>query len=208
MYKPTTHTKFVTASPQILLIPRHFKPQQHLEVSKRKPSTLDSITMIISRLMSMILRFAQFACAAVVLVLSSYLLHHIHGQHHEHYQLDKQYTDSYGRLIYGVIIAIVSVFASILWLLPTTSHVVNVIGDLLFCGAWWAVFGLLQEWYDGVMSCGSIWAWNAMIVRNGLCSKWNAAQAFSFLSAVLWFASFGLSLVHWRRTGRARDGKA
>jgi hypothetical protein len=108
------------------------------------------------------LRFAQFIGAAVVLVLTSYLLHH---------QQHKDYIGSYGRLVYSVIIAILSVVASLIWILPTTSHIVNIIGDVLFCSAWCAVFRLLQDWYENAMSCGSIWAWNEMSLRNGFCSK-------------------------------------
>jgi hypothetical protein len=142
--------------------------------------------MIIPRLTSITLRFAQFVCVAVVLVQASYLLHH---QQHQYY------NDSYGRLAYSVVIAIISLIASLTWILPITSHIVNVIGDVLLCSAWFAVFGLLQDWYQNAMSCGSIWAWNEMSLRNSLYSKWNNAQAFSFLNAVSWFASFAAALL-------------
>jgi len=56
------------------------------------------------------------------------------------------------------------------------------------------------------MDCGSIWAWNQMMVRNGMCSRWNAAQAFAFLSAVFWFVSFGSGVLVWRRGGGKRRG--
>jgi hypothetical protein len=154
--------------------------------------------MIIFRLASIALRFAQFVCVAVVLVQVSYLLHH--RQHEDH-------DGSSGRLIYSVIVATASIVASLIWLFPTTSHVVNLLGDTFFCGPWIAVFGLLQDWYEDAMGCGSIWAWDEMTLRNGLCSKWNAAQGFSFLSAVLWFVSFILGLLVWRGAGRKRDGQ-
>jgi hypothetical protein len=142
--------------------------------------------MIIFRLASIAARFAQFLCAAVVLVLVSCVLHN--RQHEDH-------DDSSGRLIYSIIVATTSVVATLIWLFPTTSHVVNLLGDIFFCCAWIAVFGLLQDWYDDAMACGSIWAWDEMTLRNGLCSKWNAAQAFSFLSAVFWFLSFILGVL-------------
>lgn len=104
-------------------------------------------------------------------------------------------------------IAGISVVASLLWLLPTTSHIVNLVGDVLFCGAWFAVFGLLQDYYANGMGCGSIWAWDGMTVMNRMCSRWNAAQAFSFLSAVFWCVSFGLGVVVWKR-GRGKRGGA
>ena len=158
---------------------------------------LEQSTMIIFRLISMALRFAQFVCAAVVLAVSSYLLYH---------QQHKDHSGSYGRLIYSVIIAIVSTIVSLIWLLPTTSHIVNIVGDVLFCSAWCAVFGLLQDWYTSAMSCGSTWAWNEMGLRNGSCSRWNAAQAFSFLNVMFWFASFALGMLIWRKTGGTRRG--
>jgi hypothetical protein len=158
---------------------------------------LEQSTMIISRLISMTLRFAQSVCAAVVLAITSYLLYH---------QQHKDHSGSYGRLIYSTIIAIVSIIASLIWLLPTTSHIVNVVGDVLFCSAWCAVFGLLQDWYTNAMSCGSTWAWNEMGLRNGSCSRWNAAQAFGFLNVVFWFASFALGMLIWRKTGGTHRG--
>jgi len=115
-------------------------------------------------------------------------------------------SDCHGRLIYSVMIAGISVVASLLWLFPTTSHIVNFVGDLIFCGAWVAAFGLLQDYYRNGMDCGSNWAWNQMMVRNGMCSRWNAAQAFAFLSAVFWFVSSGLGVSVWRRGGGKRGG--
>ena len=161
-----------------------------LQVSKPRPLHSRDIKMILSRLLSITLRFAQFVCAAVVLVLTSILLHQIR-------HMDA--SDCHGRLIYSVMIAGISVVASLLWLLPTTSHVVNIFGDIVFCGAWFAVFGLLQDYYRNGMNCGGIWEWDQMMIRNGMCSRWNAAQAFGFLSAVFWCVSFGLGVLVWRR---------
>ena len=161
-----------------------------LQIGRSNPSHRRGTTMILSRLLSITLRFVQFVCAAVVLVLTSILLHQIR-------HMDA--SDCHGRLIYSVMIAGISVVASLFWLLPTTSHVVNIFGDIVFCGAWFAVFGLLQDYYRNGMNCGGIWEWDQMMIRNGMCSRWNAAQAFGFLSAVFWCVSFGLGVLVWRR---------
>jgi hypothetical protein len=144
--------------------------------------------MLIPRLASTALRAAQFICAAVVLGLTSYLLHlnHVH------------LIGPFGRLFYAVVVAAISVVASLIWMLPTTSHIANYIADLLFCALWFAVFGLLQDSYEDDMTCGSKWHWEDMALKNGVCAQWNGAQAFSFLSAVLWFASFVLGLLVWK----------
>jgi hypothetical protein len=155
--------------------------------------------MLLTRLLSLTLRFSQFTCAAVVLVLASLLLQSLDHMHH------MDHSECHGRLIYSVMIAGISLIASLIWFFPTTSHVVNVVGDMLFCGAWFGVFGLLQDYYRGALGCGGIWAWEAMGVRNGMCSRWMAAQAFAFLSAVFWGVSLGLGGVVWRKA-KKRDG--
>ncbi|KAF1838753.1 hypothetical protein BDW02DRAFT_465340, partial [Decorospora gaudefroyi] len=149
--------------------------------------------MIIPRLVSLALRISQFLCAAVVLGLTAYLLHLTH----------KHSTGPFGRLTYTVVLSATSTLASLIWMLPTTPHMVNLIGDLLFCGAWFAVFALLQDWYEDSLGCGSTWAWSQM-GREGRCGQWNAAQAFAFLAAVFWFASFVLGVVVWSAEKRDR----
>lgn len=45
-----------------------------------------------------------------------------------------------------------------------------------------------------------------------MCGVWNAAMAFSFLTGVLWFASFLLSVLAWkggeRRSAHGAEGGA
>jgi hypothetical protein len=91
-------------------------------------------------------------------------------------------------------------------MLPTTSHIVNFIADLLFCAMWFAVFGLLQDTYEDGMNCGNKWKWADMALKNGMCGQWNAAQAFAFLSAIFWFASFVLGLLVWKSAARRPVG--
>lgn len=146
---------------------------------------------MVSRSILMALRLAQFICAAVVLGLTSYFLHLEH----------KHSIGPFGRL-YSAIIAAVSLATALFWLVPSTAiPLAHVIADLLFCGAWFAVFGLLQDWYADAMHCGSTWDWDEMSLRNGLCGKWNAAQAFAFMAAILWFISFIMGVLAWKRHG-------
>lgn len=149
----------------------------------------------------MALRLAQFVCATVVLGLSSYLLY----LEHEHD------IGPFSRLFYSAIISSISVIASLIWLISSTIlPVTHIVADLLFCGAWFAVFGLLQDWYKDVMYCGSKWSWYAMSAREGLCGNWNAVQAFAFLSAIFWFVSCMLGVLAWKKdsTAPAATGSA
>jgi Mn2+/Fe2+ NRAMP family transporter len=104
--------------------------------------------MIIPRLAFMALRLAQFICATVVLGLASYLLYLEH----------KHNIGPFSRLLYSAIIAATSLITSLISLVSRAiSPVTHIVADLLFCGAWFAVFGLLQDWYEDVMHCGSKW---------------------------------------------------
>ncbi|KAF2255070.1 integral membrane protein [Trematosphaeria pertusa] len=154
--------------------------------------------MIVSRMVSLFLRFAQFVCSAIVLGLVAYFLH----------QRDKYGVGPLGRSIYTEIVAALSVIFSLIWMIPTTSSIINYATDLFFSAAWFAAFGALVDWYYDV-NCGSIWHWGGIRFRGGnYCSKWNAAQAFSFLAAIFWFASFLLGIIVYHKLSRpvATDG--
>lgn len=146
--------------------------------------------MPLSRAISIALRFAQFLCAAIVLGLSAYFLHQ--------YQIHN--IGPFSRLIYSTIVSAVSLWLALLWTALGHASLVHVGTDLFFCAAWFAVFGLLQDYYDDEIKCGSIWAWGDIDVTNNYCGQWNAAQAFSFLAAVFWFASFIVGIMAWSRS--------
>jgi hypothetical protein len=158
-----------------------------------------SLTMLVSRIISIALRFAQFVSAAVVLGLTAYFLH----QHEAHN------VGPFSRLIYSVVIAAISVWLSLLWMILPHATIVHFVTDLFFCAGWFAVFGLLQDYYHDSLNCGSTWDWASIRLRNSYCGQWNAAQAFSFLAAVFWFASFIVGIVAWSKRDRqtvATDG--
>jgi hypothetical protein len=139
--------------------------------------------MPVARAISLALRSAQFVCAAIVLGLSTYFLHQ-YDTHH------------------------IGLWIAIIWMLHGTASLVHIGADLFFCAAWFAVFGLFQDYYDDQIKCGSVWNWGNIDLTNNYCGQWNAAQAFSFLSAVGWFASFLVGVLAWRRARHpvATDG--
>lgn len=59
--------------------------------------------------------------------------------------------------------------------------------DILLSLAWFAAFGVQVDTNDR-FNCGSIWQWGA-ITDDTYCGRWKAAQAFSFLSAIVWAAT-------------------
>lgn len=79
---------------------------------------------------------------------------------------------------------------------------------IVFTGGWAAVFGLLVRWFNGT-NCGSIWAWGGLgFSRDDYCGQWRAAQAFSFLSMVVWFTTLLLGVVTSYRLRRKPIGDA
>lgn len=137
--------------------------------------------MHFSHLLSIALRIAQLISSAVVLSLSAYFLHQ---------RSQNPSAGPFARLIYTVVIAAISVWLSLLWIFLPHATLVHFITDLILCAAWFAVFGVLQDWFDDALRCGSSWDWGNIGLSGGTCGMWNAAQAFTFLSAVFWFASF------------------
>jgi hypothetical protein len=73
---------------------------------------------------------------------------------------------------------------------------------LVFTAGWAAVFGLLVRWFNGA-NCGSAWNWTGFSLRrSNNCGQWRAAQAFSFLSMIFWFATFVLGIITVHRLSR------
>jgi hypothetical protein len=148
--------------------------------------------MIVTRLVSLILRAAQFVFAVIVLGLTAYFLHErlSHG------------VGPLGRVIYTVIWSSLSIIFSIIWMIPTKSTIASYGSDLLFTAGWAAAFGVLVRYFN-TQSCGSAWAWTGFSLRrSNACGQWKAAQAFSFLSLVVWFATFVLGVITYHRLSR------
>ncbi|KAF2855016.1 hypothetical protein T440DRAFT_464333 [Plenodomus tracheiphilus IPT5] len=155
--------------------------------------------MLFSRIASLILRIAQFVFAAIVLGLTSYFL----------YQRTRHSVGPLGRLIFAIIWSSLSILMAVIWAIPTSSSMTGYVSDLVFTAGWAAVFGLYVRYFNGV-NCGSAWNWSGVsLSRNDYCGQWRAAQAFSFLSLVFWFATFVLGVLTVHRLNRraaARGG--
>ncbi|CAG8115687.1 unnamed protein product [Penicillium salamii] len=138
---------------------------------------------VISRLVSIILRIAEIGFAAVVAgVIGHYLakIRHAPGD-----------VDWWGqsRFIYSEVIAGISILLGLIWLIPFSSGFFSWPLDILISCAWFASFGVLVD-YIKRQACGGIWSWHfGGWGSESLCGTWKAAEAFSFLSAIVWLAS-------------------
>jgi hypothetical protein len=133
--------------------------------------------MILSRLISLALRFAEFVCAAVVLGLDAHFLH----IHHE------TGAGPFGREFYIIVLSVLALLLSLVWMIPTRSAMLHVPADIIISLGWFAAFGLLVNQLHK-SSCGSAFSWGG-ITHGSECNKWQATEAFSFLAAIFWLAS-------------------
>lgn len=102
-------------------------------------------------------------------------------------------------------IAGLSILLALIWLIPFSSgffhwpstcfyHEIYIfegiltlsLVDILISFAWFAAFGILVDALHH-LSCGSIWSWRFR--GDAVCGRWKAAEAFSFLSAIVWLVS-------------------
>jgi len=138
-----------------------------------------TINMIFSRLLSLILRFAEFVSAIVVMGLIAHFIH-IGGPPR-------------GREIYTIILAVFSALAALIWMIPTFSHMLHIPADFILSLGWFAAFGVLVNWL-GDINCGSAFSWGNIGFNRSPCSEWQAAEAFSFLAALFFLLSALLGL--------------
>ncbi|EAL91735.2 hypothetical protein KXW98_002690 [Aspergillus fumigatus] len=133
---------------------------------------------VISRLVSIVLRVAEIAFAAVVAGVIGYYLH--------------QFSDidawPQARWIYTEVVAGLSILLGLIWLIPFSSGFFSWPFDVVISFAWFAAFGILVDAIHK-LNCGSIWHWHFNTYSTNSCGRWKAAEAFSFLSAIVWLAS-------------------
>ncbi|KAI0017437.1 marvel domain-containing protein [Xylariomycetidae sp. FL0641] len=134
---------------------------------------------ILTDVVSIILRLAELAFAAIVAGVNGDYLHRY--RHARSWDL--------GRFIYAEVVAGIALFLSLLWLVPFTASFVHWPGDLLVSVTWFVAFGLLVNQLHG--SCGYVFDWGdvGFYRRAGQCGEWKAVIAFCFLSAVVWLVS-------------------
>ncbi|KAF7167212.1 hypothetical protein CNMCM5623_000607 [Aspergillus felis] len=155
---------------------------------------------VVSRLISIVLRVAEIAFAAVVAGIIGYYLHQF------------SHIDAWpqARWIYTEVVAGLSILLGLIWLIPFSSgffswpcmsapcpvaydDTLSLTGkksavDVIISLAWFAAFGILVDAIHK-LNCGSIWRWHFDTYSNDSCGRWKAAEAFSFLSAIVWLAS-------------------
>jgi hypothetical protein len=96
----------------------------------------------------------------------------------DHLQGVASSTSPQPQVIYTLVIACVSAIAAILLFIPFTVSMLHYGWDFLMMVAWFAAFGVLVAYY-GDPSCNN----------NSWCDNWKTAEAFSFISAILWLCS-------------------
>ncbi|PWY96479.1 hypothetical protein BO94DRAFT_619603 [Aspergillus sclerotioniger CBS 115572] len=131
---------------------------------------------VISRLVSIVFRVAEIVCAAVVAGIIGHYLAHYSGS-----------SWPQARWIYTEVVAGLSILLGLIWLIPFSSGFFSWGFDVIISFAWFAAFGILVDAIHK-LNCGSIWHWGGLY-HNDSCSRWKAAEAFSFISAIVWLAS-------------------
>ncbi|KAL1991762.1 hypothetical protein VTN49DRAFT_5070 [Thermomyces lanuginosus] len=154
---------------------------------------------VFTRLVSVVLRLGEITFATIVAGIIGYYLQ----------RWDEGYGDRLGdylgRWIYSEVIAGLSILLGLLWLIPTAHTFFIWPIDVVISFAWFAVFGLVVDALDDV-PCGGVFDWDRGTINfDNFCGHWRAAEAFSFLSAIIWLVSgiLGIYFV-WRVEHRTR----
>jgi len=98
--------------------------------------------MLLADLLSIILRLAELAFAAIVAGLTGVYLHAVQG------------TSAWnlGRFIYTEIVAGLSILFALVWLFPFSGSFIHWPADLIISIMWFVAFGLMVDWLNG--ACG------------------------------------------------------
>ncbi|CAE7194680.1 hypothetical protein PTNB73_08579 [Pyrenophora teres f. teres] len=145
--------------------------------------------MIFTRIISLVLRTAQWVFAVIVLGLTAYFLSQNQDKKGSRRWSWDDWDEPMGRLIFAIVWSSLSIILAIVWSIPTTTSITGFVSDLVFTGGWAAVFGVLVSYYQDT-DCGDEWDWGRMsFSRRNSCGQWRAAQAFAFLSMVVWLAT-------------------
>lgn len=92
------------------------------------------VVMALDRIVSIILRAAELAFAAIVAGVNGEYLH-------------RSNADSWalGRFIYAEVVAGLSIFFALIWLIPFSGSFIHWPIDIVISILWWVVFGLLVD---------------------------------------------------------------
>jgi hypothetical protein len=97
--------------------------------------------MALDRIVNIVLRAAELVFAAIVAGVTG---EHLHNFRHAS-------SWSQGRFIYTEVVAALSIFFSLLWLVPFSWSFVHWPVDIILSLCWWAAFGLLVNVSDNSM---------------------------------------------------------
>ena len=159
-------------------------------VASIKPLTFNM--PVLPRLVSPALRAAELICACVVAgIIGSYL---------DHYNAANAWPEK--RFIYIEVISGLSILLSLIWLFPFAGGFLHWPMDLVLSAAWFAAFGLLVNTLGHNGCSGGAFSWGG-ITHGGVCNRWRASEAFSFLSGIFWLIS---TLVGVWFVTRTKDG--
>jgi len=143
--------------------------------------------MILTDLVSLLLRIGELAFSATVAGLTGEFLH----------KNRKAPASSHKRFIYTIVVAAISILFSVLFLLPFLASFSKWPMDFVLFVLWIIAFGLLTNYING-MGCGSIWQWGGLTQKNA-CARYKANIAFCFLAAIFFLASAIIGLWVMRR---------
>jgi len=120
---------------------------------------------VVSRLVSMALRFAELVCACVVAgIIGSYL---------DHYGEANAWPEA--RFIYTETIAGLSILLSLIWLFPFAGGFLHWPMDIVISAAWFAAFGLLVNALSRNGCGSSAFSWGG-ITQGGVCNRWSVSS--------------------------------
>lgn len=133
--------------------------------------------MILTDLLSLLLRIGELAFSATVAGLTGEYLHKNRGQR----------ASQHKRMIYTITVAAISILFSLLFLLPFLGSFAKWPVDLVLFVLWIVAFALLAD-FNGDNNCGGVWNWGGITNRDA-CGRYKANMAFSFLAAIFFLVS-------------------
>ena len=79
------------------------------------------------------------------------------------------------QVIYTLVISVLAAVSAVIFFIPFAISMMHYLWDFLMMVAWFAAFGVLINFY-GTPDCNN----------DQFCQRWQTAEAFSFISAILW----------------------
>jgi Membrane-associating domain len=110
------------------------------------------------------------------------------------------------RFIFTEVIAGISILLSLLYLLAFRGLFHTWPMDLVLAATWFSAFGLLAHLHHG-QRCSMAYRRNSM-PYDGYCNRWKVAEAFSFLSGLVWLLSAMVAIYHVKMNSKEQAAAA